>query len=146
MSRFSSVSRTLRLAGVILGGALAASACQTPQQIVTQHEDRLSAAGFLVKPANTPERQAMLSRLPAHKFVRESKDDTVHYVYADPLVCDCLYVGDEQAYNQFKRDEMQRKLLDEQAMTAQMYTDNAWNWGAWGPWGPGYRFGYGVGW
>ena len=37
---------------------------------------------------------------------------------------------------------------DEQALTAQMYQDSAWNWGAWGPWGPSYRWGYGgrVGW
>jgi hypothetical protein len=36
-------------------------------------------------------------------------------------------------------------------MTAQMYSDPAWNWGAWGPWGPGagpYGFVYGpvIGW
>jgi hypothetical protein len=146
-------NRRLKCAGaaalLLVLGAL--SACQTQQQIVVQHEDNLAAAGFIVRPANTPERQAMLHRLPAHQFVQRIKGDTVHYVYADPLVCGCLYVGTQQAFNQYKLHQQQQHLADEQQMTAQMYSDPAWNWGAWGPWGPGvspYGFVYGpvVGW
>jgi len=129
-------------------GALAA--CQTQQQIVSAHEDNLAAAGFIVRPANTPERQAMLHRLPPHQFVQRVNGDAVHYVYADPLVCGCLYVGTQQAYNQYKRDQQQKNLADEQQMTAQSYSDAAWNWNAWGPWGPvgpyGFVYGPGVGW
>jgi hypothetical protein len=129
-------------------GAIAA--CQTQQQIVSAHEDNLAAAGFVVRPANTPERQAMLNRLPPHQFVQRVNGDTVHYVYADPLVCGCLYVGTQQAYNQYKRDQQQKNLADEQQMTAQSYSDAAWNWNAWGPWGPvvpyGFVYGPGVGW
>jgi hypothetical protein len=142
--------RYATLGGLLLGlGALAA--CQTQQQIVTQHEDNLSAAGFVVRPANTPERQDMLHRLPAHQFVQRINGNTVHYVYADPLVCGCLYVGTQQAYNQYKLHQQQQHLADEQQMTAQTYADPAWNWGAWGPWGPGagpYGFVYGpvIGW
>jgi hypothetical protein len=135
------------LLALILGiGCIAA--CQTQQQQVTQHEDALAAAGFIVRPANTPERQAMLNRLPPHKFVQRTNGDNVHYVYADPLVCGCLYVGSQQAYNQYKRDQQQKRLVDEQQMNAQMYSDAAWNWNAWGPWGPEYGFGYGrgIGW
>jgi hypothetical protein len=119
--------------------------CQTRQQAVVQHEDNLAAAGFIVRPANTPERQAMLARLPAHKFVQRVNGDQVHYVYADPLVCGCLYVGSQQAYNQYKRDQQQKRLADEQQMNADAYNDAAWNWGAWGPWGPEYGFAYGPG-
>jgi hypothetical protein len=133
---------------VLSMGALVA--CQTEQQIVSAHEDNLAAAGFIVRPANTPERQAMLHRLPPHQFVQRVNGDTVHYVYADPLVCGCLYVGTQQAYNQYKRDQQQKNLADEQQMTAQSYSDAAWNWNAWGPWGPvgpyGFVYGPGVGW
>lgn len=80
------------------------TACQTPRQAVSQHEDRLAAAGFIVKPADTPERQAMLNPLPPHRFVKRVHGDTVHYIYADPLVCGCLYVGTEQAYQQYEED------------------------------------------
>jgi hypothetical protein len=141
--------RYATLVGLVLGmGTLAA--CQTPQEAVVQHEDNLAAAGFIVRPANTPDRQAMLKRLPPHQFVQRVNGDTVHYVYADPLVCDCLYVGTQQAYNQYKRDQQQKNLADEQQMTAQMYSDPAWSWNAWGPWGPvapyGFVYGPGVGW
>jgi hypothetical protein len=123
----------------------ALAACQTQQQRITEHEDKLSAAGFTVKPANTPERQAMLHKLPPNKFVQRANGDNVHYVYADPVVCNCLYVGSEQAFNQYKRAEQEQRLADQQEMTAQMYSDPAWNWGAWGPWGPGLGFRYGPG-
>ena len=67
------------------------------------------------------------------------------YVYADPLVCRCLYVGSQQAYGQYRQNAQQQKLADEQATTAQMYSDPSWSWGAWGPgFGPG--FGPGPGW
>jgi hypothetical protein len=113
--------------------------------MVATREDQLASAGFVVRPANTPERQTMLKRLPPNHFVQRTHGDTVHYVYADPLVCNCLYVGSQQAYNQFKHDQQQRKLADEQLMTAQEYSDASWNWGAWGPWGGGEGFGYGPG-
>jgi hypothetical protein len=119
-----------------LAAITAIGACQTQQQMVTEREDKLAAAGFVIKPANTPERQAMLTRLPAHRFVTRQNGDTIHYVYADPLVCGCLYVGTQQAYDQYKANQLAQHLADEQAMTAQTYSDAAWSWPAWGPWGP----------
>jgi hypothetical protein len=74
------------LIGIVLGAA-SLTACKSQQQRVEQREDLLSAAGFVVRPANTPERQAMLNRLPPHKFVQRVNGDVIHYVYADPLVC-----------------------------------------------------------
>lgn len=139
--------RHFRLATValFLSVVTVLAACQTQQQKVVQHEDNLAAAGFIIRPANTPERKAMLSRLPPNRFVKREKGDTIHYIYADPLVCGCLYVGSQQAYGQYKQDQQQKRLADEQQMTADSYSDAAWNWGEWGPWGPEYGFGYGVG-
>lgn len=133
---------------ISLLGVADLTGCMAARQTVTQKEDNLAAAGFILHPANTPERQAMLNRLPPHTFVKRVHGDTVHYVYADPLVCDCLYVGTQQAYSQYTRYLQQKNLADEQETTAQMYSDPAWNWGAWGPWGPGYGpyFGGGFGW
>jgi hypothetical protein len=128
---------------------LALAACVSQSTQVSRNEDALAAAGFVVRPANTPERIAMLNRLPPHQFVQRASGDTVHYVYADPLVCGCLYVGSQAAYNQYKLHQLQQHLADEQLMSAQTYSDAAWNWGAWGPWGPPapYGFVYGpIGW
>jgi hypothetical protein len=141
------------LCGLLLGIASLA-ACESQQQRVVDREDKLAAAGFIIKPANTPERQQMLTRLPANQFVMRQNGDTIHFVYADPLVCGCLYVGTQQAYDQYKANQLQQHLADEQSMTAQTYSDAAWNWNSWGPWGPvgpgpvpGPAFVYGpVGW
>lgn len=134
--------------GIALIAVSAIIGCQSQSALVTQNEDNLAAAGFVVRPANTPERIAMLNRLPPHHFVQRANGDIVHYVYADPLVCGCLYVGTQQAYSQYKLHQQQQRLADEQLMTAQTYTDTTWNWGAWGPWGPpGFGLAYGpVGW
>jgi hypothetical protein len=127
---------------------LGLAACATQQELVKQKEDNLSAAGFMVRPANTPERQAMLNRLPPDQFVRRVRGDDVTYVYADPKVCGCLYIGTQQAYNTYKLHEQQQRLADQQQTTAQMYADPSWNWSAWGPMGAGFTpgFGGGFGW
>jgi hypothetical protein len=121
--------------------------CQST--IIQNKEDSLAAAGFILRPANTPERVAMLKRLPPNHFVRREHGDAVHYVYADPIVCSCLYVGTQQAYSQYLRDRQQKQIADEQQLSAQEYSDAAWNWGAWGPWGPaygGFVYGGSFGW
>jgi hypothetical protein len=150
--------RANRIYGIAFALALLCSSgamlgCQSQSSLVSEREDNLAAAGFVVRPANTPERQEMLHRLPPHQFVQRVNGDIVHYVYADPLVCGCLYVGTQQAYNQFKLHQQQQHLADEQLMTAQTYADPAWQWDAWGPWGPpvypngfGFVYGPGVGW
>jgi len=61
------------LALTILLPLLGVAGCATQQERVSQKEDTLAAAGFIVRPANTPERQAMLNRLPAHHFVQRAR-------------------------------------------------------------------------
>jgi len=146
---FPRSTRSMPAATLALIAALALSGCETAGQAVAQKEDHLSAAGFRVKPANTPARQAMLNRLPPHKFIRRDHGDTITYVYADPLVCDCLYVGGQRAYGKYQQFIQAQNLADEQEMTAQSYQDAQWNWGGWGPWGGGFgpgAFGPGPGW
>ena len=87
----------------------------------------------------------MLNRLPPHHFVKRVHGDVVHYVYADPLVCDCLYVGSQQAYSKYQQYLLSKSLADEQETIAQMYADPMWNWGPWGAGDMGYGFEYGTG-
>ncbi|GBR47664.1 hypothetical protein [Neokomagataea thailandica] len=132
-------------AALVLTSFLSLTACESAQQVVSDKEDHLAAAGFVAKPANTPERLSMLKRLPAHRFLRRINGDTVNYVYSDPTVCDCLYVGSQDAYGRYQQYQQQQNLADEQQMTAQEYNDANWNWGAWGGWGPGFGMGPGFG-
>ena len=122
-----------------LAACLLAAACATPQQRAEDRENLLSAAGFAVRPANTPARSASLRSLPANKVVQQTTGGpgggSVRYVYADPLVCACLYVGDQAAFGRYRQEVFQRQLANEQSMTAQM-NQTAWDYGPWG--GPFY--------
>jgi|ERR1700722_9443051 hypothetical protein len=138
------MGRRWKLLYLLPAATIGLASCESPRERVSQNEDNLAAAGFVVQPANTPERQAMLNSLPPHQFLQRPHGNDVSFVYADPLVCDCLYVGSQDAYNRYKLYLQQKKLADEQRWTAQMYSDSTWNWGYWGPWYPG--FGPGPGW
>ena len=97
--------------GVLLGLA-ALAACQTAPPDYGAYEANLAAAGFVMRPADTPQRQAMLLRLPAHRFLIRQSGNATHFVYADPLVCDCLYVGTQQAFNQYKANQLQQQFVN----------------------------------
>ena len=120
----------------VLGLCVAAAACQNPKQVIANKEDMMIAAGFKFVPANTPQRQAAFRSLPPHKFSREIKNGQVFYVYPDPTVCVCLYVGDQNAYATFRKNVFAKNLADEQQMTADENAMAGWDWGPWG--NPGY--------
>ena len=103
------------------------SACASQVQ---NKEDMLAAAGFTLVPSNTPQRQASLRALPPHKFVHQVRNNAVIFTYADPTICDCLYIGNQVAYDRYRQDVFQKNIADEQEMTAQM---NEMDWGTWGP-------------
>jgi cold shock CspA family protein len=130
-------SRTILAA---LGLCMTVAACETPQQKIASKENMLTAAGFKLRPINTPQRQAALQQLPPHKFSRKVNDGRVFYVYPDPTVCGCLYVGDQTAYTTYRNNVFQKNLADEQAMTANEMSMDNWDWGPWG--GPPYGWYY----
>ncbi len=116
---------------------------------IKKMEDKLAAAGFEAKPATTPDLQQMMARLPADKLTQRTIGDDVVYVYPDPKLCNCIYVGDQAAYGALRKAEADAKLADENFQTSQNYSDASWQWNAWGPWGPRWsRFGFGgwTGW
>ena len=102
---------------ILAAGLFALAGCSTAA-MVAHKEDDLAAAGFIQRPANTAERQAMLGRLPAHQFVRRVRGDKVNYVYADPTNCDCLYVGDQRAYGRYQRHRQREDIASQNALAA----------------------------
>ena len=72
--------------------------------------------------------------LPPHKFVHQVRNNAVIFTYADPTICDCLYVGNQAAYDRYRRDVFAKNIANEQQMTAQINEMN------WGPWGPGWYY------
>ncbi len=119
---------------IVSGGSLLA--CQSTRQATMHVEGTLAAAGFTVRPANTPEREAVLDTLPPGRLAWFQHGDTINYVYADPLVCKCLYVGTQDAYETWRSTAQPRSLTQERPVAARAYPSAAWNWGTWGPWPP----------
>jgi hypothetical protein len=115
---------------------VALSGCETLGKRVKDKEDLLAAAGFTVQLANTPQRVASLRALPANKIIPKTTGSRLTYVYADPVVCNCLYVGDQTAFNAYKKEVFTRNIVNEQQLTAETYSDQwdwaGWDWGAWG--------------
>ena len=113
----------------LLAVCVAASACNPVQN----KEDMLAAAGFTLVPANTPQRQASLTSLPPHKFVHQVRNNAVVFIYADPTICDCLYVGNQASYDRYRQQVFAQNMANEQQMTAEI---NELNWAGLGPtWG-----------
>ena len=104
------------------------------QERARDKENMLAAAGFQMKPADTPKRVAHLQMLTPLKLLPYTRTDgKLLYVYADPKGCNCLYVGDETAYQRYRALEQQQRIAQEQMATAQMNADSAMDWGLWGP-------------
>jgi len=123
----------------------------TPEQQAEQVEPMLSAAGFRMLPADTPQRQQQLSSLvPFDVNYYVGKTGTLHYYMADPDYCKCMYIGTEENYQQYeklklnqqfqaKEGELSRENLEAiqmQEMDEQEEAFNPYGLGLVGPMGP----------
>ncbi|MCB1705095.1 MAG: hypothetical protein KDI17_09530 [Halioglobus sp.] len=118
--------------------ALAGGCASMANQDAIDTERRLSAAGFQMKLADTPEKQAHLSRFAQRRLVPMEKDGQTVFVYADTKECNCLYVGSEANYQQYERLSIQQHVVNEQRETAEdmnmAVTNETLNWDMWGAW------------
>src|SRR5712691_6267765 len=109
-----------------------AAGCATMQAAATRStEELLSAAGFHMQAADTPEK---LAELQTRQVLPRTRDGKTTYVYPDPSVCHCLYVGGAPEYQQYERLRVQKDIADEESSAAMM--GGPWrSWGGW-PWRP----------
>ncbi|MBF6568489.1 MAG: hypothetical protein IVW54_06395 [Candidatus Binataceae bacterium] len=98
---------------------------ETPAQKAKSLEPLMSAAGFHMHPADTPTRQNALKALTPYKMRYYVKGGSPHYWYADPDVCQCIYVGNEAAHQQFEKLKVEQNMANEQAQAAQMNQEAA---------------------
>jgi uncharacterized protein YceK len=93
----------------------------------------LVAAGFRTKQADSPERAQQLRAMPPLKIVSQSKDGHIVYRYADPYSCDCLYVGDQQAYVKYRSLALQQQRAAERLEAEEAEESASMDWDLWGP-------------
>jgi hypothetical protein len=95
-------------------------------------EPFLAAAGFQKMVADSPAKAAHLERLtPARRMVAHRRDGRLYYLYADPEVCKCLYVGTAEQYQLAleKRRESDELVAMQEHLD---YDTGTWDLGA--PW------------
>jgi hypothetical protein len=114
----------------VLGIALVGCAAMKKSE-ATDTEQLLSAAGFKMKLADTPEKLAHLKTLTQLKVVPHDRNGKMYYVYADAADCQCLYAGNQEAYQRYEKLAVKQNI-------AQMNEAASMDWGMWGPWGPGW--------
>jgi hypothetical protein len=88
---------------VLLCSAAAPAAAQTPAPpSLEKNSFYLSSAGFHAQFANDPAGQKAMRALPAHQFVAKGAGEELRYFYAEPQRCACIFVGTQQAYDNYR--------------------------------------------
>ena len=81
-----------------------------------QMDEMLVRAGFQLHTADTPKKLDFLKSLPQNELVHKTYNEKMFYFYVDGSSCQCLYVGDEQAYLRF-RQSVKEEQMDERIAT-----------------------------
>jgi len=81
--------------GVFAALAACAGLPETPEHM-------MASSGFTTKSVTTPAQKTSFAKLPQSGFTTMTDKGKTLWVYrADPTICTCLYVGDQQAYNTY---------------------------------------------
>ncbi len=95
-------------------------------------EQLLSAAGFHMKLANTPARQAKLKTLMQYTIVPHDHHGKIFYVYAD-AANNRLFIGDQKAYQRYQALAVEKQIAQDQVTAAALNADATMDWDMWGP-------------
>ena len=109
----------------VLGFALAGCAA-VEKNDASDTEEMLAAAGFKMRPADTPEKLAHLQSLTQRKLISHDRDGKVYFVFADADFCKCLYVGNQMDFQRYQNLSVSQNM-------AQMNAAAPMDWGMWGP-------------
>lgn len=120
-------------AGLVVAASLGGCTAIEKQQAKST-EQLLAASGFAIRPADTPEKLASLQAMKQRKLIqRQTPDGKLQFLWVDALVCRCIYVGDEKAYQSYQALAVQQQIADadrEAALDASM--DRPWAYDWWG--------------
>jgi hypothetical protein len=97
-----------------------------------QTENLLSAAGFRIVIATTPQQQQHLKTLPPYKVIRVQRNGKSHYVYADPAH-NLIYVGGLFQYDQYRDLRLAKNMAAEDLQDSILNAEDETGWEAWGP-------------
>jgi len=94
----------------------------------------LVASGFKVITPKTTAQKQKLQNLPPGKVTMVQKAGKTYYIFPDPAH-NQAYVGRPKEYQAYLQMRADKKLVQENLETAEMYQDAAMEWSLWGGWG-----------
>lgn len=120
------------IVAAILTASLALGGCVTLG--AQEKESQLAAAGFTRLQADTPAKVAKLQALPQNTIVYAQRKNGNAYIYADAAGCNCAFIGNDAAYQQYQQLRAANNIAQMQETTALLNAEAANDWGgAWGP-------------
>jgi len=131
---------------VLFLSLLITSCAMIENQWASKTEQELIAAGFITKLANSPEKLEKLKSMKQRAIVLHERDGKNFYVYANANI-NCMYVGDDKAYQKYQTIQLNQELAEKAEQTAAdnraaasynqaAAVQNSMDWGMWGPWAP----------
>ncbi len=123
--------------GVLVCLAGVAMVACAHRQDTSNIQTMLSAAGFQMKLADTPEKLSHVQSYPQRRIVpvQRQGENEPRFVWADAQDCKCMYVGTEGQYQTFANLAVREKIARQNYEAAQL----AATWNSWQPgWGPAW--------
>jgi hypothetical protein len=101
------------------------AALETPSKpFLDKNSFYLSSAGFRVQVANDAAGKKAMNALPPHRFVvHRYGNGEVRYLYAEPNHCVCIFIGTQQAYQDYR--DILAKPIDQPDNVAPDYKTQA---------------------
>ncbi len=127
---------------MILALGVLVTGCASSQKTkAADREKYLISAGFKTILADTEEKLGHLKKMPQREIFNLEKDSTLYYVWADEKSCNCIYYGDEDAYETYQQILLTLKLRKDDAASAALERAGpGGNWGMWGSWRGPFRY------
>jgi hypothetical protein len=113
------------IALLLLGG------CATMTPVISGREQKLATAGFKTERVSTPEQEAMVKNLTAFVVTAVPAGAEQKYVYWDPKICKCLYVGDKIAWGHYQNDTTEFSFTNREIKATPYLDKSPWSWGPW---------------
>ena len=107
-------------------GAVESAACVSTRRQTSPFE-------LTVRLGPYPGRSALSNAVAGGELEAAPSEPLARVCYADPYSCNCLYVGDQQAYAEYKRLALQKQIADERFEAAEAEESAAIDGGLWEP-------------
>ena len=117
---------------IVIGITLVSAACvKSPNQRAVETEKLLTASGFEMRLADTPEKLNHIEALTQRQILVHQSKGKLLYVYVDAEHCQCVYAGSAQAYRRYQKLARENKLNVEDRREADEDTVREIDWGDW---------------